>query len=164
MLSLQQKLFKHIEPSQSRRSISSTTKSSWILFCTFYSLAEVRINVLMMIQLILVQSPHFDFNINIAMCITLIKGVAFHYSLYVLQAATTVKISQLEIFSIVNSLIYIMVKLVKVKQNFSDRTYNRKYMQCHYNFLVKFLTTVAARSTDCSGMPSPWLMYVSPGR
>ena len=44
--------------------ISSTTKSSWILFCTFYSLAEVRINVLMMIQLILVQSPHIDFNIN----------------------------------------------------------------------------------------------------
>ena len=47
--------------------ISSTTKSSWILFCTFYLLAEVRINVLMMIQLILVQSPHFDF---IFSCVT----------------------------------------------------------------------------------------------
>ena len=57
-----------------------------------------------------------------------------------------------------------MVKLVKVKRNFSDRMYNHKYMQCHYNFLVKILTTVAAQSTDCSGMPPPWLIYVSPGR
>ena len=70
--------------------------------------------------------------------------------------------SQLEIFSIVHyiSLIY-MVKLVKVKRNFSDRTYNSNAIIIS---LVKILTTVAARSTDCSGMPPPWLMYVSPGR
>ena len=94
--------------------ISSTTKSSWILFCTFYSLAEVRINVLMMIQLILVQSPHFDFNINdiLFSCAMGIHTYCYVYYINqgggiplqsVLQAVTTVKISQLEIFSIVNS-------------------------------------------------------------
>ena len=32
-----------------------------------------------------------------------------------------------------------------------------KYMRCHCNFLVKIVATVAARSTDCSGVLLPCL-------
>ena len=47
----------------------------------------------------------------------------------VLRAATAVKIKvngQLEIFSVVNSQATISLTLVKVKGNFSDKTYNRE--------------------------------------